>query len=125
MNLQTAIAIGSGGFFGAISRAYMIGVVNRFFPHSLPLGTLFVNLLGSLIMGFLFALFESLDTPPHIKSILTTGFLGAFTTYSTFAIESLWLIKSSPYLGVLNIILNALGCVLFAYIGYKFIWSYQ
>lgn len=126
MNLQTILIIGSGGFIGAVLRAYSIGVVNRHIPHLIPFGTLFVNLFGSFIMGLLFAIFENSQISPNVKSLLTTGFLGAFTTYSTFAIESLWLFKSSYSLAILNVLLNAFGSILFAYFGYKLIlWSYN
>lgn len=57
MSWQTILAIGSGGFIGAISRAYLNGLINRNLPHDLPFGTLGVNIIGSLILGVLFALF--------------------------------------------------------------------
>ena len=53
MSLQTILAIGSGAFIGAVMRAYLNGVVNHHLPHTLPFGTLTVNLLGSFIIGAL------------------------------------------------------------------------
>ena len=93
MSWQTLLAIGSGGFLGSIMRAYLNGVVNRHLPHTLPFGTLGVNLIGSFIIGLLFALFMHTSTfSPTMKSFLTTGFLGGLTTYSTFAIEMVHLL---------------------------------
>ncbi len=73
-------------------------------------------------MGFLFAYFSfSSSLSPHMKSFLTTGFLGALTTYSTFAIESFWLLEGGSFFyGILNISLNALGTIAFAATGFKF-----
>ncbi|MBP9493207.1 MAG: CrcB family protein, partial [Sulfurospirillum sp.] len=62
MSWQTLLAIGSGGFLGSIMRAYLNGVVNRHLPHTLPFGTLGVNLIGSFIIGLLFALFMHTST---------------------------------------------------------------
>ena len=57
MSWQTILAIGSGAFIGAVLRAYLNGVVNHHLPHTLPFGTLSVNLIGSFIIGALFAYF--------------------------------------------------------------------
>ncbi|SFV75852.1 CrcB protein [hydrothermal vent metagenome] len=120
MSLQTMIAIGSGGFIGAISRAYLNGVISHKLPHELPFGTLGVNFLGSFIMGvlvayFMYTSFFSLTT----KSFLSTGILGALTTYSTFAIESFLLLNGGHImLALTNIFLNAFGTVIMAGSGF-------
>lgn len=116
MSWQTALAIGSGGFIGAILRMYLNGVISHKLPHTLPFGTLGVNLIGSFIMGVLVAYFMYTNFfSTTTKSFLSTGILGALTTYSTFAIESFLLLESgSLFLGFLNITLNAFGSVLMA-----------
>jgi CrcB protein len=122
MSWQTILAIGSGGFFGAILRAYLNGLISHKLPHELPFGTLGVNLLGSFIMGCLVAYFMYSSLPVHIKSLLSTGILGALTTYSTFAIESFLLFNGgSIALAFTNILLNAFGTVIMAGSGYYFI----
>jgi CrcB protein len=116
MSWQTILAIGSGGFLGAILRAYLNGIISHRVPHDLPYGTLGVNLLGSFLMGLLMAYFMYTSFfSLHIKSFLTTGLLGALTTYSTFAMESLFLLQGGHlFLATANITLNAMGTVLMA-----------
>jgi CrcB protein len=120
MSWQTLLAIGSGGFIGAVSRAYLNGLISNRVPHDLPFGTLGVNLIGSLIMGILVAYFMNTDIfSLHVKSFLSTGILGALTTYSTFAIESVLLLQGGHYLLALsNMSLNVFGTVLFAGMGF-------
>ena len=123
MSWQTLLAIGSGGFLGSIMRAYLNGVVNRHLPHTLPFGTLGVNLIGSFIIGLLFALFMHTSTfSPTMKSFLTTGSLGGLTTYSTFAIETFWVFnQGSLLLALSNALLNVVGTILAAGSGYKIV----
>lgn len=116
MSWQTILAIGSGGFIGAVLRAYFNGLISHRVPHDLPYGTLGVNLIGSFLMGMLIAYFMYTTIfSVHAKSFLSTGILGALTTYSTFAIESFFLLNSGHILlAVLNISLNAFGTIFMA-----------
>jgi CrcB protein len=120
MSWQTFLAIGSGGFLGAVTRAYLNGQINHHFPHSLPFGTLGVNLIGSFIIGVLFAYFSYTTLfGVHAKSFLTTGFLGALTTYSTFAMETVFLLSGGQIImAATNMALNLFGSVLMAGLGY-------
>jgi len=130
MNMLTLLAIGSGGFIGASLRYIINNYISHHYPHTLPYGILFVNLLGSLIIGIMFALFTftsifSQDT--RLYTFVTTGILGALTTYSTFALDSFMLFNTGHYgAAALNMSLNLFGTVLFAGIGFlgvKFILS--
>lgn len=116
---QTLIAIGLGGFFGAIARAYTVHMTNKYIPLEFPVGILFVNILGSFIIGVLFAVFAHNSVNDSLKAFLTTGFLGALTTYSTFAIESFFLLQTSLILGLSNMFLNLFGTILAAASGFK------
>jgi len=127
MNFSTIIAVASGGAIGATLRLLINSWTNKNFVHALPLGTLTVNLLGSLLIGMLFAYFHFNTTlSPHIKTFLVTGILGALTTYSTFAIESFFLLDAGHYgQAFANMALNLFGTILFAGIGYILIMSTQ
>lgn len=119
LSWQTLLAIGVGGFLGAIARAYSVHMTNKIVPLEFPLGVLLVNVIGSFAIGVLFALFAHYTINDSVKAFLTTGFLGALTTYSTFAIESFFLLQTSLFLGLTNMFLNLIGTVLAAASGYK------
>jgi len=92
------IYIGLGGFFGAIGR-YSISkwIANRY-SSSFPFGTLAVNMVGSLLLGFLLTYFLDKSTlSPIYRTAITTGFLGALTTFSTFAFETVILFEEESY----------------------------
>ena len=116
----TIIAVASGGAIGATLRLLINSAVNKSFIHALPLGTLAVNLIGSLFIGMLFAYFHfNSALSPHIKTFVATGILGALTTYSTFAIESFFLLEAGDYgHAFANMALNVFGSILMAGIGY-------
>ena len=125
-NWLTILAVASGGALGAVSRMLINGLVSRHIPHTLPFGTLTVNLLGSFIIGLLFAWFHiNTALSPYLKSFLVTGLLGALTTYSTFAIESFFLLESGHYgHAFANMALNLFGTILMAGIGYLLILNF-
>lgn len=116
MSYQTVLAIGSGGFLGAVLRAYLNGLISSKFPHDIAFGTLGVNLLGSFIIGVLLVSFMHTQIfSPAAKSFLTTGLLGGLTTFSTFAIESFLLLSGGQLaMAAANIILNVVGSVMMA-----------
>ena len=119
-SLTTIIAVASGGAIGATLRLLINGATNKYFVHALPLGTLAVNLIGSLLIGMLFAYFHlNTSLSPHVKTFLITGILGALTTYSTFAIESFFLLQSGQFIHAFaNMALNLFGTILLAGLGY-------
>ncbi len=119
LNWTMVLAIGLGGFLGSIARAYAVHFTNKHVPIEFPLGILLVNLVGSFIIGLLFAYFSHYTVSVNIKAFLTTGFLGALTTYSTFAIESYLLFGTSLYLAITNIALNLVGTIVAAGSGFK------
>lgn len=119
LNWSMILAIGLGGFLGSIARAYAVHFTNKHVPMEFPLGILLVNLIGSFIIGLLFAYFSNYTVSTNLKAFLTTGFLGALTTYSTFAIESYLLFGTSLYLAITNITLNLIGTIVAAGSGFK------
>ncbi|MDR2149967.1 MAG: fluoride efflux transporter CrcB [Spirochaetaceae bacterium] len=84
------IAIGIGGGLGALLRYLSIRFVNAFdfFHNTLPWGTVAVNCLGSFLIGFLTPVFAVCTPPLHGKALLITGFLGGYTTFSTYTLET-------------------------------------
>ena len=121
MKFDTYLAIGIGGFIGAILRAYTAGVVNHAFKHDIPFGTIAVNLIGSFTLGVLIGLIQfSFIQNPYLKSLLTTGMMGAFTTFSTFAVESFFLYRNGLLMeGSVYILINVIGSILLAAAGFK------
>lgn len=114
------VIIGVGGFIGAVMR-YIVGLMFlRFLPSSFPLATLFVNVCGSFVMGMFAAGYLSGFLTPRAMLLLATGFLGAFTTFSAFSIETVHLYNNQKYgMCVLNVLLLPLLSILSAYIGLK------
>ncbi len=124
LSWQIILAVGSGGFLGAITRVYINLTITKVLPHEFPFGILTVNIIGSFLIGVLFAIFMHYNINETLKSFLTAGFLGALTTYSTFAIESFFLLQSSFFLGVTNMTLNLFGSILAAGSGYKLLFYF-
>lgn len=92
MNLILAIAL--GGALGAVSRHFVAGRVTAALGIGFPFGTLTVNVLGSFLMGVLVELIAlKLNLPRPLQAFLTVGFLGAFTTFSTFSMETVLLFE--------------------------------
>lgn len=92
--MQQLILVGAGGFAGAIAR-YLVSLAMTRVSESFPLGTLTINVVGSFLIGFLaVAIGERGWVAPTAGLALTTGFLGAFTTFSTFSLELLRLWSS-------------------------------
>jgi CrcB protein len=102
---MTVLLVGVGGFFGAIARYVLDGWVVERTGATFPWGTLVVNLSGAFVLGVLFALtVERGVLPAEIRAPVLIGFIGAYTTFSTLALESWRLIEDGSYvLGVANL----------------------
>ncbi len=106
MNFSLILAVGAGGFIGAILRFSGSYYIGKLLGASFPYGTLGVNILGSFIIGFLALYFEQ-TIAPNMKALMVTGMLGALTTFSTFSLETVLILQQSLYLkAFLNITLN-------------------
>lgn len=110
--MQTILAVASGGALGALSRFWLAGLLNDK-ADKLPIGTLTCNILGSLIMGVLFVLImEKARLPPELRPLLMVGFLGAFTTFSSFSLETVALIQQGHIMSALiYVLLSVLMCI--------------
>ncbi|MGW8264914.1 MAG: fluoride efflux transporter CrcB [Longimicrobiales bacterium] len=86
-----------GGGIGAVARYGVGGWVQGFSSTSFPLGTLAVNVLGSFLLGLSFYLLESLAVSAETRAMVTMGFLGSFTTFSTFSYEAIVLLEGGEW----------------------------
>ncbi len=113
MTPYTLLAIGIGGFLGAISRYLVASQLSILVGNSFPFGTLAVNAIGSFVLGFLSRfLLEHFIVDELVRIGTLVGFLGAFTTYSTFSYESVILLQEGDFLkAVLNICANTFICI--------------
>ncbi|MGH6672010.1 MAG: fluoride efflux transporter CrcB [Xanthobacteraceae bacterium] len=92
--MWTYFAIAVGGVLGCWARYGMTGLVQSIWGRDFPYATLSINVLGSFLMGFLFIeTLERLSSSPELRTGILTGFLGGFTTFSTFSMESILLIE--------------------------------
>ena len=87
--LIQCLAVGAGGFVGALCRFGVAAASARLFGTRFPFGTLLINLSGSFVLGwFLARVARGWEVSPAVQLAVTVGFLGAYTTFSTFAYES-------------------------------------
>jgi CrcB protein len=102
-----AVALG-GAVGSALRYATTLGAA-RFLGTSFPLGTFLVNVLGSLAAGFIFGIAEERAAlPPILRIMLLTGFLGGYTTFSTFAVETVALLQDGSWVAALGSLLGNL-----------------
>jgi len=108
--VRDILFIAVAGALGALSRYGLSGVAQKINSIGFPIGTLFVNIIGSFLIGFVMQLGLSTDIIPRsIRVILTVGFLGAFTTFSTFSYETVKLLEDGAWiLGIGNIAVNVI-----------------
>jgi len=96
--MQMLIAIAAGGSLGALSRHFMAGAITRTLGIGFPYGTFAVNVLGSFLMGLLVtALASRFGASQELRGFLTVGFLGSFTTFSTYSLETVLLIERGEW----------------------------
>lgn len=112
-------AIAGGGAIGALMRFWISNSIYALYGRNFPYGTLFVNVMGSLLMGFLFVMLnERFNLDPVWRAALLIGLLGAFTTFSTFSIETLNLMISGEVSkAAVNIILSVIICIFATWLG--------
>jgi len=111
--------IAAGGATGALMRYWLSNGIYALLGRGFPYGTLTVNVVGSLFMGFIYVfMIERMDVSVEWRAGLMIGLLGAFTTFSTFSIETLNLLESGEQLKAsMNILLSVTLCILGCWLG--------
>ena len=117
--MTQVLAIAAGGAVGALLRYWTSIAVHSRLGAAFPYGTLVVNVLGSLLMGFLYIwLVERMAAGPALRAFLLIGVLGAFTTFSTFSLETLNLMEAGHAGKALaNVLVSVIVCVAAAGLG--------
>lgn len=115
--MTNILMIGIGGFFGAVTRYGVAVWIGQRWGRSFPLGTFVINITGSFLIGLLMTLMtEKIIENPQWRLLLVVGFLGAYTTFSTFEYETGALLKDSEWLYAG---LNVIGSVFVGFIALK------
>ncbi|CCO08292.1 fluoride efflux transporter CrcB [Desulforamulus hydrothermalis] len=115
--MKLVLFVAAGGFAGAITRFFVVNLVQAKNKTPFPFGTLAVNLLGSFLLGILFGRHR---LAPEVFFLLGTGFMGSFTTFSTFELESVELIrKDKVWLSITYLLVSTVLGVALALAGYR------
>lgn len=114
--MKYLLFIALGGATGAVARYLLAGWAHRLWEGHLPVGTLLVNVIGSFAIGVVYVLLVEKDLlHPDWRGVLMVGFLGAFTTFSTFSLETISLLESGHAgLAAGYMLASAVACVLVA-----------
>ncbi|MFZ0342628.1 MAG: fluoride efflux transporter CrcB [Gaiellaceae bacterium] len=117
--MRTIVAIGIAGALGALARYGVDGLVSRRLPSPFPWGTFVVNMSGAFVLGFLMTLMtEQLTTASWLRSALTIGLLGAYTTFSTLSYETYRLLEDGAVgLAAANMLGSAAVGLFAVYVG--------
>ena len=109
----------TGGALGSLSRYLVSGISHKWISGTFPWGTLIANSTGALLIGFFWGLFELRDISPKARMFIFVGFLGGYTTFSTFALETMNMVRDGDMrLAVINLILNNALSLFFVFMGY-------
>ena len=110
------VFVAIGGFFGAIARFGVSNYIKGKFPSIFPFSTLFVNLAGSFLLGLILGA----NLSNSWKLLLGTGFMGAFTTFSTFKLDSILLARKNRKVLLLYLISSYVFGIILAFAGMKY-----
>ena len=113
------LAIGLGGFLGAIARHSISRFTQSYFGSTFPWGTLAVNISGSFLIGVVYSIAaEKFIIYPHLRAVLLIGFIGSYTTFSAFSLETFTLMESGNLLqAAANVFMSLTICLVAVYSG--------
>lgn len=118
---KTYMVVMLGGMFGVAARMWMSSAFAEIFGLAFPIGTLVVNVLGSLLIGLFAGLTGSggaWEVSPLMQQAVTIGVLGGYTTFSSFSLQTIHLLGTGHYLyATLNVVLSVVLCLLACWLG--------
>lgn len=116
---MTYLAIALGGAFGAVSRYWVYNFFVKNVAGKFPWATLTVNIAGSFLIGIAFVvLTERAEIGPEWRGLITVGFLGAFTTFSTFSMDVIGLVEQGDIAAAISYVLSSVVvCIIAAWLG--------
>ena len=116
---MTYLAVAFGGALGAMSRFFVYSAFQRAGTSSFPWATLTVNVAGSFLLGIAFILItERMEIGVYWRGVVTIGFLGAFTTFSTFSMDVIGLLEQGSYNNAILYVLSSVAvCIIAAWLG--------
>lgn len=117
--MQVVLLVAGFGALGCVTRYYISGWAYDLFGRSFPYGTFAVNVLGAFIIGLVMEFgMRSTLLPVSLRTGLTIGFLGGFTTFSTFSYETFRLLEEgSFFVAATNVLASVIVCLLFTWLG--------
>jgi CrcB protein len=121
MNFQLYLAVAAGGALGTVGRYFLSGLVANAFGETFPWGTLIINVTGSFIIG-LFAVLTGPDgrylVSSTMRQFVMIGLCGGYTTFSSFSLQTLNLMREGEWLSVGgNVLGSVVLCLLFVWLG--------
>ncbi len=118
--MNRILFIGVAGLLGTLGRYWLSGWADERWGATFPIGTLIVNLVGCLLIGFLFhATQEKYLVDPVLRSAVLVGLLGGFTTFSSFGVQTFNLLRDGEiFLAGVNVLVSNVAGLLLVWIGY-------
>ncbi len=116
--MSKLLLVGIGGFIGACLRYIISGIAYKYLGSNFPWGTLLVNLIGAFAIGFFWQSFENIISSTNLNLFILIGMVGAFTTFSTYSLETINLLKNNDItFALLNILATNILSLVFVFVG--------
>jgi fluoride exporter len=120
--MQTYLLVALGGAIGSVGRFWLGGVIGARMGETFPWGTIIINITGSFLIGLFFAMTEPGSrwiAPPGTRAFLMTGICGGYTTFSSFSLQTLNLLRDGEWLYASgNVILSVALCMIAVWLGF-------